>query len=522
MNERELIVGIDLGTTNSVISHWDEIHGEPLVYQVEFSSCIFPSVVGYNSMLDQWLYGMQAKNRLIAYPEETVANIKRYMGTDHVTPIMDGKAWKPVEISSMILKQLAEKAESFVPDSHIVHVVVSHPYDFTNQAKKDTKAAAMMAFEDLPEDRILLVEEPTAAALAFGLDTILRDGEIVFVFDLGGGTFDITIFQAHVDGDVLNLEVLALGGDKNLGGNNFDERLVEQFKEWFKEIGVDVDAQAESKKFIQKLMEVAEDTKKFLSATPRNSLTITNPVDLFGMPVSKIIKREEFEGLCSDLFEKIKKSIETTVNAARRRRDFDHFDHILLVGGSTEMPKIREIVECIFKKEPDVARDRAFIVSRGATFYSALKAGVLKGRPIRGLPYRDITVENLLPHTIGIQAQLAGNDIFWRIFPKGHKKPTGRKDFTFTLSGELEEEDLIVFESSRKEPIGTVLIEDFVKIYGEEIGRSTFSVTTGKKREIKITFEVDENGYLKGTFSDPGGEETPFEIDMFKSYREGV
>jgi molecular chaperone DnaK len=522
MDERDLVIGIDLGTSNSVISHWDHIHNEPEIFQIEFGRTTLPSIVSYDSALNQWLVGGMAKNRLFAYPDESISSIKVHMGTDYRTPQIAGKQWTPVEISSMILKKLLLKAqgppggEGPVPQSKPIFVTVCHPYDFDNQAKKDTKEAARLCFSDLAEDRIQLLEEPTAAALAYGLAGALKEGQIILVFDLGGGTFDITIFQALIQDDTLKLEVLALEGDKNLGGNDFDNIISEKFKEYFKENGVDIDTHPQSKKILQYLMNNAEETKIFLSSNDNYSVVLQDPNDPFSVPITKIISRNDFAEWSKSMIKKIEELLESAMSKAKARRGFANLDHVLMVGGSTNIPRVLQLVEEVFGQPPHLAPDRAAIVSSGATLYSAIQGGYITGPLIEGLPYKKIVVENILPHDIGIQAQFRGQDIFYQIFPSGSKYPTGKKACKFVLTGDRNQEDLIIMEAMKKVP-GRIPIPDFLKKGGIQIGRHTFENVGGKQREIIITFEVKQDGFLEGTLQDENRAPQRFVIDRYKS-----
>ncbi len=526
--EKDLFVGIDLGTSNSVISFWDPIQERMVSFGTDYAKFVMPSVVSYDKNEKKWLFGSRALNRREMFPELTVSSIKRHMGESYKTCEIAGKFWTPVEISRMLVERLVAYAEGKprgqgpVPGSMIRHVVICHPYDFNQEAKKRTRESAITALREVKVDNVQLIEEPTAAALGFGVLHGLDHGETVMVFDLGGGTFDITIFQALISPEKeLVLKVLALEGDEHLGGDDFDEVLMELLRDRWKELGgFEVDLAGDSpreRRLRQYVRQCAEQAKIFLADAALYNVLLLDPEDPTGEPVSFDVSQQQFNTLSEELFDRVERKCRDAVATARDHGLDGQVDHVLLVGGSTNMTRIQSAVFNVFGKLPAAPYDRATIVSRGAALYSAICGQVTAGASFKTLPYSNIRIENILPHPIGVQARVGGREVFVQVFAKGTRFPVASNPIPFRIDGTTMEETLPIWEVRSSDNVNHRDITEIeTKYKGLMIGQPAFSGTDGTPRRITIRFQILEDGILLGKFKDPEmGREQDFDIGKF-------
>jgi molecular chaperone DnaK len=358
-------VGIDLGTTNSVVAVLEG--GEPKVITNAEGFRTTPSVVAFTKD-GEVLVGETAKRQAVTNVDRTLSSVKRHMGTDWKTQPIDGKQYTPQEISARILQKLKRDAETYLGDS-VTDAVITVPAYFNDAERQATKDAGEIAGLNV----LRIINEPTAAALAYGLDKGKED-ELILVFDLGGGTFDVSLLEVGKDDDFSTIQVRATAGDNRLGGDDWDQRIVDYLIKQFKDTtGVDVSG---DKIALQRLKEAAEQAKKELSSStstsinlPYLSLTDSGPVSL-----SETLTRAKFEDLTKDLLDRTKKPFNDVIAEAGIK--VGDIDHVVLVGGSTRMPQVTELVKQLTGgKEPNKGVNPDEVVAVGA----ALQAGVLKG-----------------------------------------------------------------------------------------------------------------------------------------------
>ena len=374
------VIGIDLGTTNSCVSVLEG--GDPTVITNAEGARTTPSVVGFAKNGER-LVGETAKRQAITNPERTISSIKRYMGTDHKTTI-DGKDFTPQDISAMILDKLKADAEAYLGET-ITEAVITVPAYFTDSQKQATKDAGKIAGLDVKR----IINEPTAAALAYGLEK--EEGQHkILVYDLGGGTFDVSILEL---GDGV-FEVLATNGNNKLGGDDFDEALLNFMADTFaKENGIDL---RNDKMAMQRLREAAEKAKKELSSaqTTNINLPFITVNDAGPLHMNMDISRAKFEQLTGDLVEKtVEPMKKAMVDAGVTNNDIAK---VILVGGSTRIPAVQEAVKRITGKEPFKGINPDECVAIGA----AIQAGVLTGE-VNDVLLLDVTPLSLSIETLG-------------------------------------------------------------------------------------------------------------------------
>ncbi|WP_396659561.1 Hsp70 family protein, partial [Microbacterium sp.] len=377
-------VGIDLGTTNSVVSVLEG--GEPKVIANAEGFRTTPSVVAFTKD-GEVLVGETAKRQAVTNVDRTITSVKRHMGTDWKTQPIDGKQYTPQEISARILQKLKHDAEQYLGDT-VTDAVITVPAYFNDAERQATKEAGEIAGLNV----LRIINEPTAAALAYGLDKGKED-ELILVFDLGGGTFDVSLLEVGKDDDFSTIQVRATAGDNRLGGDDWDQRLVDYLIKQFKDTtGVDVSG---DKIALQRLKEAAEQAKKELSSSastsvnlPYLSLTESGPVSL-----SETITRAKFEDLTKDLLDRTKKPFEDVIREAGIK--VSDIDHVVLVGGSTRMPAVADLVKSETGKDANKGVNPDEVVAVGA----ALQAGVLKGER------KDVLLIDVTPLSLGIETK---------------------------------------------------------------------------------------------------------------------
>jgi molecular chaperone DnaK len=465
-------VGIDLGTTNSVIAFLEG--GEPTVIPLAEGSRLCPSVVGFSKSGER-LVGQLAKRQSITNPDRTISSIKRQMGTDYKVNI-DGKSYSPQEISAMILQKLKADAEAFLGET-VDKAVITVPAYFNDSQRQATKDAGTIAGLEV----MRIINEPTAAALAYGMD---KEGlQTILVWDLGGGTFDVSILEI---GEGV-FEVKATNGDTHLGGDDWDDRVMDWMAtEFLKETGVDL---RKDKMAVQRLKEAAEKAKIELSSVvqtnvnlPFISTTQDGPVHL-----DLTLTRAQFERLTEDLREKMRGPTTQAMEDARMTPA--EIDQVILVGGSTRMPAVQEMVKEVFGKEPHKGINPDEVVALGA----AVQAGVLAGE------VKDIVLLDVTPLSLGIET-LGG--VMTTLIKRNTTIPTSEsQSFTTAADGQTAVE-VKVFQGERQMARDNKMLGNFQLTGIPPAPRAV--------PKIKVTFEIDANGIVKVSAQDQatGKEQT--------------
>lgn len=457
-------IGIDLGTTNSVVAVMEG--GKPTVIANAEGSRTTPSIVGF-SKTGERLVGQLAKRQAILNPDKTVSSIKRHMGEDYKVKI-DDKTYTPQEISSMILRKLADDASSYLGEK-VTSAVITVPAYFNDAQRQATKDAGKIAGLDV----LRIVNEPTAAALAYGLDKVKP--EKVLVFDLGGGTFDVSILEI---GDGVH-EVLSTSGDTHLGGDDFDEQVMNWLCDEFKKTeGIDL---RNDKQAMQRIKEAAEKAKCELSSVVETNINLPFiTADANGPKHLDIsLTRAKFEDLSHDLLDRCKKPVEQALKDAGLAKG--DIDEVVLVGGSTRIPAVQALVKDYTGKEPNQSVNPDEVVAVGA----AIQAGVLAGE------VKDIVLLDVTPLTLGIET-LGG--VSTPLVPRNTTIPVSKSQVFSTAENNQTAVDINVLQGERP------MAKD-----NKSLGMFRLDGIPPAMRglpQIEVTFDIDANGIVNVSAKD--------------------
>ncbi|WP_061211274.1 molecular chaperone DnaK [Dermabacter hominis] len=473
-------VGIDLGTTNSVVAVLEG--GEPTVIANAEGARTTPSVVAF-SKSGEVLVGEVAKRQAATNVDRTYSSVKRHMGTDWTTEV-DDKKYTPQEISARTLGKLKRDAESYLGQT-VTDAVITVPAYFNDAERQATKDAGQIAGLNV----LRIINEPTAAALAYGLEKG-KDDERILVFDLGGGTFDVSLLEISKDEDGSAIQVVATAGDNRLGGDDWDQRVVDYLVSQVKnKDGVDL---SKDRIALHRLKEAAEQAKKELSSSTSTNISLqylsmseNGPIHL-----DEKLTRSHFEELTSDLLERTKAPFHQVIKDADV--SVSDIDHVILVGGSTRMPAVNEVVTSLTGKEPNKGVNPDEVVAYGA----ALQAAVIKG------DRKDVLLMDVTPLSLGIETK---GGLMTKLIERNSAIPTKASEVFSTAEDNQPSVAIQVYQGERQFTRDNKLLGTF------EL--SGIAPARAGKPQIEVTFDIDSNGIVNVSAKDRGtGNEQSIQI----------
>ena len=458
-------VGIDLGTTNSVVAILEG--GEPTVIANAEGNRTTPSIVAFKS--DDTLVGELAKRQAITNPDNTVRSIKRKVGSNWKQSFED-KEYTPQEISARILQKLKRDAEAYLGDK-VTEAVITVPAYFNDAERQATKEAGQIAGLEV----LRIINEPTAASLAYGLEN--NEDQKILVFDLGGGTFDVSILEISEG----VFEVKSTSGDSKLGGDDWDQRIMDWIIEKFKSsTGIDL---SNDNMAIQRIQEGAEKAKIELSSTSETEINLPflTANDSGPQHLVEKLSRSEFEKITADLVERTKAPVENALKDAGM--SYSDIDHIILVGGSTRMPSVQELVKSLTGKDPHKGVNPDEVVASGA----AIQAGVLKG------DVKDVLLLDVTPLTLGVETK---GGIMTKMIERNTTIPTKRSEVFSTAENNQTQVEIHILQGEREVASGN-----------KSLGRFTLTdipAAMAGTPQIEVTFDIDANGIVNVNAKDLG------------------
>ena len=458
-------VGIDLGTTNSVVAVLEA--GEPVVIPNSEGSRTTPSVVAF-SKAGEVLVGEVAKRQAITNPDRTFRSVKRHMGENWKSDDIDGKQYTPQEISARILIKLKRDAEAYLGDT-VTQAVITVPAYFDDAQRTATKEAGQIAGLEV----LRIINEPTAAALAYGVGRKSED-ETVLVFDLGGGTFDVSVLEIGPDDEGNDFyEVKSTLGDTHLGGDDWDQRIIDWMVQQFKAAhGVDL---AADRMAIQRLKEAAEKAKIELSQTQQTQINLPFITATAAGPLhmDETLTRAKFQEMTADLIERCRKPFEQAITDAGLSKG--QINHVIMVGGSTRMPAVQELVQSMTGKEPNRTVNPDEVVAVGA----AVQAGVLRG------DVKDVLLLDVTPLSLGIETK---GGVMNKLIKRNTTIPTRRSQVFSTAEDMQSSVEIHVLQGERE-----------MASYNKTLGKFTLDSLPPAPRgvpQIEVTFDIDANGIV--------------------------